>query len=75
MERYSELTKPFILNDLKMQRLLHDRRKVYDLLQVITTTMNTERERELYLGIECVTMTQGGLKCTADDDGNRWWWW
>lgn len=36
MEQYAELVKPYILNDLKMQRVLHDRRKVYDILQVNT---------------------------------------
>jgi hypothetical protein len=34
VEQYAELVKPYILNDLKMQRVLHDRRKVYDILQV-----------------------------------------
>lgn len=38
MEQYAELVKPYILNDLKMQRVLHDRRKVYDILQVNTGT-------------------------------------
>lgn len=33
-EAYTELRKPFVLNDLKMQRLLKDRRCVYDLLKL-----------------------------------------
>jgi len=32
-ERYADLRKPFVLNDLKMQWVLKDRRKVYDLLK------------------------------------------
>lgn len=32
-ERYAELRKPFVLNDLRMQRVLMDRRRVYDLLE------------------------------------------
>lgn len=32
-EAYAELRKPFLLNDLKMQRVLKDRRRVYDLLE------------------------------------------
>lgn len=32
-EAYAELRKPFLLNDLKMQRVLQDRRRVYDLLE------------------------------------------
>ena len=31
-EAYAELVKPYVLNDLSMQRALHDRRCVYDLL-------------------------------------------
>lgn len=30
---YSELRKPFVINDLEMQEGLNDRRKVYDLLE------------------------------------------
>ncbi len=33
VQRYAELRKPFILNDLNMQRLMKDRRRVYDLLE------------------------------------------
>eukprot|EP00934_Nitzschia_sp_Nitz4_P000211 Nitzschia sp. Nitz4//scaffold133_size116822//59458//63473//NITZ4_003808-RA/size116822-processed-gene-0.32-mRNA-1//1//CDS//3329535399//211//frame0 len=33
VKEYVELTRPFILNDLNMQTVLKDRRKVYDLLQ------------------------------------------
>lgn len=33
VEEYAELRKPFLLNDLKMQRVLKDRRRVYDLLK------------------------------------------
>eukprot|EP00586_Coscinodiscus_wailesii_P013259 CAMPEP_0172505166 /NCGR_PEP_ID=MMETSP1066-20121228/184139_1 /TAXON_ID=671091 /ORGANISM="Coscinodiscus wailesii, Strain CCMP2513" /LENGTH=132 /DNA_ID=CAMNT_0013281663 /DNA_START=85 /DNA_END=480 /DNA_ORIENTATION=+ len=32
-EKYVEMRQPFVLNDLKMQRILMDRRKVYDLLE------------------------------------------
>jgi len=32
-EEYSKLHEPFILNDLQMQRVLMDRRRVYDLLE------------------------------------------
>ncbi len=32
-EEYVELRKPFLLNDLKMQHVLKDRRRVYDLLE------------------------------------------
>jgi len=32
VEEYTELRKPFLLNDLKMQRVLKDRRRVYDQL-------------------------------------------
>ncbi len=32
-EAYAEMRKPFLLNDLKMQRVLKDRRRVYDLLE------------------------------------------
>ena len=32
-QAYADLRKPFLLNDLKMQRFLKDRRRVYDLLE------------------------------------------
>lgn len=32
-EKYVNLRKPYLLNDLKMQRVLMDRRRVYDLLE------------------------------------------
>jgi inositol hexakisphosphate/diphosphoinositol-pentakisphosphate kinase len=32
-QAYADLRKPFLLNDLKMQRVLKDRRRVYDLLE------------------------------------------
>lgn len=34
VKKYAELRKPFILNDLAMQEIMKDRRRVYDLLAV-----------------------------------------
>ena len=56
---YVELTKPFILNDLKMQDLLKDRRKVYDLLEA----SGIDVPRHVYL-------SKDGYVSTGTGDGN-----
>lgn len=59
---YVELRKPFTLNDLRMQKLLKDRRRVYDLLQ----GSGIDVPRHVYLSRDDYVSTG-----TGDGDGNR----
>ena len=53
-EEYASLVKPYILNDLGMQRTLHDRRRVYDLLMEnnIDVPVHAYLNRDLPPGVE-----------------------
>jgi len=59
---YVELRKPFTLNDLHMQKLLMDRRRVYDLLQ----GSGIDVPRHVYLSRDDFVSTG-----TGDGNGNR----
>lgn len=52
-EEYAALVKPYILNDLGMQRTLHDRRRVYDLLMEnnIDVPVHAYLNRDLPAGV------------------------
>jgi len=52
-EEYASLVKPYILNDLGMQRTLHDRRRVYDLLMEnnIDVPVHAYLNRDLPAGV------------------------
>ena len=56
---YVELRKPLILNDLEMQELLQDRRRVYDLLEA----SGIDVPRHVYL-------SRDGFVSTGSGDGN-----
>ena len=65
-EAYAELRKPYVLNDLKMQRLLKDRRRVYDLLESsgIDVPRHVFMNRDEYLskdGINCGNNSEEAL--------------
>ena len=59
-EEYAKLRRPFVLNDLKMQWTLMDRRKVYDLLE----SSGIDVPRHVYV-------SRDGYVSTGTGDGNR----
>lgn len=61
-KEYVALRKPFILNDLEMQELLQDRRKVYDLLEA----SGIDVPRHVYLSRDGYISTG-----TGDGDGSK----
>lgn len=61
-KEYVELRKPFILNDLDMQELLQDRRRVYDLLEA----SGIDVPRHVYLSRDGYVSTGSG-----DGDGAK----
>lgn len=61
-KEYVALRKPFILNDLDMQELLQDRRKVYDLLEA----SGIDVPRHVYLSRDGYVSTG-----TGDGDGSK----
>ena len=58
-EEYVKLRRPFVLNDLEMQWILKDRRKVYDLLE----SSGIDVPRHVY-------MSRDGYVSTGTGDGN-----
>lgn len=55
-QAYFDLRKPFILNDLEMQELLKDRRKVYDLLEA----SGIDVPRHVYVSLDDYVSTGSG---------------
>lgn len=67
-EKYVTLRQPYLLNDLKMQRVLMDRRRVYDLLEEsgIDVPRHVFMSRDGYVS----TGTGDGRKSEDTDGGN-----
>jgi len=65
-EQYIELRKPFVLNDLKMQRVLKDRRLVYELLEKsgIDVPNHVFMSRDGYISDDGISLGCG----TVEDD-------
>ena len=67
-EQYAKLREPYVLNDLKMQRVLMDRRRVYDLLKEsgIDVPRHVYMSRDGYPNIHTNTTTT--MECEGDDE-------
>ena len=67
-EKYAEMHKPFLLNDLKMQRVLKDRRRVYDLLEAsgIDVPRHVFMNRDGYVS----NLKDNGENDVTGDDGS-----
>ena len=66
-EEYAALRKPYVINDLKMQRVLMDRRRVYDLLEAsgIDVPRHVYMSRDGYVSSNANVVNGGG---NGEDD-------
>ena len=69
-EQYAKLREPYVLNDLKMQRVLMDRRRVYDLLKEsgIDVPRHVYMSRDGYPNVNTTSTSPAPMGSDEDDE-------